>query len=72
MAIPETFVLQGIEIDTKVCAVLTSMTGYYDGTSFRANADYTVVDFPGGKLPGLPILLTNVCYFGSVNYVALP
>lgn len=74
MSPPESIMLQGIELDTQMCAVLTSMTGYDNGGLYEVQADYTVVDFAGGRLPpgGLPIIPTNVCHFGSVNYTALP
>lgn len=74
MSPPESVVLQGIEIDTQVCALLTSMTGYDNGGLYEVKADYTIVDFAGGRLPpsGLPILLTNVCRYGSINFTALP
>jgi hypothetical protein len=73
MSPPESIVLQGIEIDTQVCAILTSMTGYDNGGLYEVQADYTVVNFPGGKPPpSLPILLTNVCRYGSINFTALP
>lgn len=72
MSPPESVVLQGIEIDPQVCAVLTSMTGYDNGGLYEVQADYTVVNFPGGRPPNGPIVVTNVCHYGSVNYTALP
>lgn len=74
MAPPESIVLQGIELDTQMCATLSSMTGYLNGGTYEVKADYTVLNFPGGRLPpgGLPIVPTNVCHVGTINFTDLP
>jgi hypothetical protein len=70
----ESVLLQGVTLDTGLCAALLGLTGYQNVGVYEVQAKYEVLDFNGGRLPmgGLPYTASNTIYYGAYNFTALP